>query len=231
MQQRLKTITLHGHISSPNVLKCAITMEYLDVPYEVKIWDIVFDRTKGRNLDNSLDKLSPNGRVPVINDPNTGVELWESGAIVNYLKRQYDHTAMLGPKGDSEQSIKDLAELDKWEMLLLTTIGPMTGQLVWFSMYHHVPNEDAIDRYLKQVYRYYDVVEEQLKTTGGKSICPWGFSSADIQYQPWLSRPTYINVSLDGYPNIRKWVELMGKEQQIQNAYQRIKEASEKAGH
>lgn len=133
MQEQLKTIVLHGHISSPNVLKCAITMEYLNVPYEVKIWDITFDRTKGRNLDDSLDKLSPNGRVPVINDPNTGIELWESGAIVNYLKRQYDHTAKLGPKNDSKQSIKDQAELDKWEMLLLTTIGPMTGQLVWFS--------------------------------------------------------------------------------------------------
>ncbi|KAJ9612967.1 hypothetical protein H2200_002908 [Cladophialophora chaetospira] len=206
-------------------------MEYLQIPYEVRIWSIVFDRTKGVNLDNSLDKLSPNGRVPVINDPNTGVELWESGAILNYLKRQYDHTGKLGPKGDSEQSIKDLAELEKWEMLLLTTIGPMTGQLVWFDMYHHVRNEDAIDRYSKQVYRYYDVVEAQLETTNSKSILPWGFSSADIQFQPWLSRPNYINVSLENYPNIQKWVDLMGQEQEIKNAYQRIKEASEKAPH
>lgn len=98
-------------------------------------------------------------------------------------------------------------------------------------MYHHLRNEDAIDRYLKQVYRYYDVVEAQLKTTDSKSILPWGFSSADIQYAPWLSRPKYINVSLENYPHMQKWVDLMGEEQQIKNAYQRIKDASEKAGH
>lgn len=34
--------------------------------------------------------LNPNGRLPCIEDPNTGVKLWESGAIIEYLIEKYD---------------------------------------------------------------------------------------------------------------------------------------------
>lgn len=37
-----------------------------------------------------FEKLNPNGRVPAIEDPNTGVVLWESGAIIEYLCETYD---------------------------------------------------------------------------------------------------------------------------------------------
>lgn len=34
--------------------------------------------------------VNPNGRVPAIEDPNTGITLWESGAIMEYLIDTYD---------------------------------------------------------------------------------------------------------------------------------------------
>ena len=36
------------------------------------------------------ETVNPNGRVPSIEDPNTGITLWESGAIVQYLVETYD---------------------------------------------------------------------------------------------------------------------------------------------
>ena len=37
-----------------------------------------------------FESLNPNGRVPAIEDPNTGIALWESGAIIEYLLETYD---------------------------------------------------------------------------------------------------------------------------------------------
>ena len=37
-----------------------------------------------------FEKINVNGRVPAIEDPNTGITLWESGAIIEYLQETYD---------------------------------------------------------------------------------------------------------------------------------------------
>lgn len=39
--------------------------------------------------------INPNGRLPAIIDPNTGLTLWESGAIVEYLAGTYDKKGKL----------------------------------------------------------------------------------------------------------------------------------------
>lgn len=72
-----KSITLHSWGRSPNPLKVAIFLEELGIPYEMKNVEDV----KGE----PFTKLNPNGRVPAIEDPNTGIVLWESGAIIEYL--------------------------------------------------------------------------------------------------------------------------------------------------
>ena len=36
------------------------------------------------------ESKNPNGRVPAIEDPNTGITLFESGAIIEYLIDSYD---------------------------------------------------------------------------------------------------------------------------------------------
>lgn len=79
-----------------------------------------------------------------LEDPNTGVVSWESGAVMNYIRRVYDKENKLGPRGSTEQ---DIVDFEKWEYFLLTTLGPFTGQTNWvsfspFILHAYLANED-----------------------------------------------------------------------------------------
>lgn len=128
------TLLLHAHEFGPNPIKIAIACESLNLPYDIKLWDFGDDPEKGVKGTRFL-KINENGRVPALEDPKTGVTVWESGAIMNYLRRNYDQLGTLGPNGSSEQSKVDF---DKWEYFLLTTLAPMNGQTNWFRYGPHV---------------------------------------------------------------------------------------------
>jgi len=119
-----KPLTLHAHATGPNPIKIAMALEFLQVPYTIKMWDFGDDPEKGVK-GTAFTKINENGRVPALEDPNTGVVSWESGAVMNYLRRVYDKGGKLGARGESEQ---DVVDLEKWEYFLLSTLGPMTGK-------------------------------------------------------------------------------------------------------
>ena len=121
-------LVLHAHSFGPNPVKIAIALEFLGVSYTTKIWKFGNDPVKGVKGAAFL-KINENGRVPALEDPNTGVLSWESGAVMNYVVRNYDKQGLLRPKNSSEQ---EKVDLDKWEYFLLTTLAPMTGQRLWF---------------------------------------------------------------------------------------------------
>ena len=136
-QSELQPLTLHAFASSPNPLKIGIALELLKVPYNIQIWDFGDDPRKGVKSE-KFTALCENGKVPVLEDPNTGVTSWESGAIMNYLRRMYDGDGMvLGLTGKGSDvgggvTEQDRVDFEKWDYLLLTGLGPMTGQMVWF---------------------------------------------------------------------------------------------------
>lgn len=128
MASHIKPVILHAHATGPNPIKIAIALESLGVPYTVKSWDFSDNADTGVKGSTFL-KINENGRVPALEDPNTGVVSWESGACLNYVRRVYDNGNTIGPPGDSAQ---DLVDFEKWEYFLLSTLGPMTGQTNWF---------------------------------------------------------------------------------------------------
>lgn len=124
----IKPLVLHAHSTGPNPIKVAIALQYLQVPYEVKQWQFGDDAENGVKGTRFL-QINENGRVPALEDPNTGVVSWESGACMNYVRRVYDKAGKLGPVSNAEQ---DIVDFEKWEYFLLTTLGPMLGQTNWF---------------------------------------------------------------------------------------------------
>lgn len=64
-------LTLWGHWGAPNPYKVCIILEALKLPYKTNLLE--FSEVK----QESYIKLNPNGRLPTLQDPNTGVTLFE----------------------------------------------------------------------------------------------------------------------------------------------------------
>ena len=84
MTSVLKSLVLYGHWAGPNPFKVVIILKELDLPYEMKV--VEFTGVK----QEAYTKINPNGRLPALIDPNTGLTIWESGAIILYLIDNYD---------------------------------------------------------------------------------------------------------------------------------------------
>ncbi|KAJ5938138.1 hypothetical protein N7454_004480, partial [Penicillium verhagenii] len=218
MNPHIKPVILHAHASGPNPVKIAIALEALKVPYVVKQWDFSNGATGVKG--SAYLQINENGRVPAIEDPNTGVTAWESGACMNYIRRVYDLNNTIGPPGPTGQ---DLVDFEKWEYFLLSTLGPMMGQVNWFRHYHSSKNDDALERYVAQAYRCYDVLEGQLQKSEGMSILPGKITAVDFHFEPWVKQHAFAGLTLDNHPLIHKWLGLMEAREDVQEAYAKIR--------
>ncbi|KAI1120887.1 thioredoxin-like protein [Nemania abortiva] len=154
----LKPITLWGHQIGPNPLKVRMVLEELGVPYDFKILE--FHEIKGEAFLN----INPNGRVPAIEDPNTGLALWESGPIIEYLVDQYDKDHKI-----SYDTFPEKYQIKQWIGYQISGQGPYYGQGVWFSFFHHERLQSAVDRYFKEVERVRSVLDLHLSRQAGEA--------------------------------------------------------------
>jgi glutathione S-transferase len=71
----IQTLTLWGHWGAPNPFKVCIVLEALGLPYETHLLELSEVKRE------SYVKLNPNGRLPTLQDPNTGLDLFEVSAL------------------------------------------------------------------------------------------------------------------------------------------------------
>jgi len=100
-----------------------MTLEEMEIPYVVKLVDLV----KGEQRTPEFLKISPNGRIPAIIDTDTGVSIFESGAIMMYLAEKSGRLMPIDLAGKYE--------VTQWLMFQTSGIGPMQGQAVTFVRY------------------------------------------------------------------------------------------------
>ncbi|KAF2104690.1 glutathione S-transferase [Rhizodiscina lignyota] len=109
-------------------------------------------------LGPDLRKLNPSGKVPVMEDPNTELMLWESGAIVLYLIDQYDTEKKL-----VYTTLKEKNLLNQWLMFQMSQQGPYYGQIGWFNYFHPEKLPSVVDRYVEQAERVLGVLNGALE--------------------------------------------------------------------
>ena len=138
--------------NTPNGYKVSIMLEEIKLPYNVIAIDLVNkEQKKAEYL-----KLNPNGRIPTIVDQeNENFVVFESGAILIYLAEKTGH---LLPDNPVKRS-----EVLQWLMFQMGGIGPMQGQAHVFYRYAPEKIEYAINRYQKETFRLYKVLDDQLK--------------------------------------------------------------------
>ncbi|KAI1750444.1 hypothetical protein F4782DRAFT_251669 [Xylaria castorea] len=143
------------HGTGPNPWKVIIVLAELDLPYQIE-W---IDYSESKEEPYTL--LNPNGRLPVIVDPNTGVTLFESGAIINYIVDVYDKHCKL-TYGDDRLAEKYLVQ--SWLMFQMSGQGPMFGQKMWFT-YFHVEEDltTPLNRYATETKRICGVIDNTLR--------------------------------------------------------------------
>lgn len=123
----------------------------------------------------------PNGRVPAIEDPNTGMKLWESGAIIEYLLETYDTSNALSYTSGPERY-----EQKCWLHFQMSGQGPYFGQRAWFVLYHPEKElKSCLDRYGNEIRRVLSVINSHLKKTGTTYLVGDKVSYADLAFVPW----------------------------------------------
>jgi GST-like protein len=190
--------------STPNGRKVSIMLEEIGLPYEVHPIDI----GKREQFAPDFLKISPNNRIPAIVDRDTGMSLFESGAILMYLA---DKTGKLMPR-QGEPYWRTI----EWLMWQMGGVGPMFGQVHHFVRYNKGKAPYAEERYLEEARRLYRVLDGRL---GAVEYLADDYSIADIATWPWVSRYEWQTIDLKDYPNVLRWYRAIAARPAVQKGY------------
>ncbi len=165
-------------LPTPNGVKVSIMLEEIGLPYEAHL--VSFDSND--QFSPEFLSLNPNNKIPAILDPHgpggQPLPLFESGAILIYLAEK---TGKLLPT-DAARRYETL----QWLMFQMGGIGPMFGQVGFFTIFAGKDYEDKRprDRYVAESRRLLGVLNQRLQ--GRQWIMGDDYSIADIAIFPWV---------------------------------------------
>ena len=190
-------ITVWGRTNSTNVKKVLWCLEELELPYN----SIPAGGEYGINHDADYLEMNPNGLVPCLRDDETGLVLWESGAIVRYLAAQY---------GQGRLWLDDpvaRAQGDKW----LDWTGcsfPTPHRGLFISLMRTPPEKrDAklIEESFARCDKLFGILDAELAKT------PWlsgdAFGLGDIAPAPYLYNLRHLDVKWTARPHMERWYQ------------------------
>lgn len=183
------------YANTPNVFKVTIAIAEMGLESE---W-VNIDLQKGEQLKPEFLAINPNNRVPAITDtkPVDGgkpLNIFESGAILLYLAEKTGKFLPKEPRGK--------AEVMQWVFWQMALQGPTLGQLGHFM--HYAPEKLAypITRFSNEGKRGYRLLDQQLKD---RDYIAGEYSIADMMCWPWIIFRNHHELSLDEFPNLKRW--------------------------
>jgi GSH-dependent disulfide-bond oxidoreductase len=182
---------------TPNGWKISIALEELGLPYTVKPVNI----GRGEQFGPEFLAISPNNRIPAMvdHDPpggGTPFSSFETGAMLVYLAEK---SSQLMPR-----DFRGRHAVLPWLMWQMGGLGPMLGQHGHFKLYASEKIPYAITRYEQETRRLYGVLNTQLGQTGAH-VAGEHYSIADIAIFPWIMTHKAQGLTLDDWPQVKRW--------------------------
>ncbi|HWS76517.1 MAG TPA: glutathione S-transferase N-terminal domain-containing protein [Quisquiliibacterium sp.] len=200
---------------TPNGWKISIMLEECGLEYRV----VPVNIGRGEQFRPEFLSISPNNRMPAIvdRDPPGGGEpiaIFESGAILQYLAEKAGRFV--------PPDVRGRYAVTQWLMWQMGGLGPMAGQNGHFLLYATEKIPYAIERYGNEVRRLYGVLDAQLGRTGD---CVAGeYSIADMAIFPWIMTHKAQGLSLDDWPNLKRWFARLRERPAVQRGTELGKE-------
>ena len=193
---------------TPNGWKISIALEELGLPYTLKPVNI----GRGAQFEPAFLAISPNNRIPALIDtaPPGGGEpfsSFETGAMLIYLAEK---TGRLLPT-----DWRGRHAVLPWLMWQMGGLGPMLGQHGHFKLYATEKIPYAIERYALETRRLYGVRDRQLGRTAAY-VAGDDYSIADIAIFPWIMTHKAQGLTLDDWPEIKRWYATLRAREAVQ---------------
>ena len=177
-----------------NAHKVTIALEEMGLAYDVVMIDIMNDE----QFKPEFTAINPNNRIPALVDGD--VTVFESAAILQYLARK---TGRFYPAAEQVR-----ARIDSWLFWQMAGLGPMSGQVNYFTRAAQKPErapEDtafALSRYTRETQRLFGVLERGL---AGRDYLAGDYSIADMACWTWIDKYPANGGGLDLFPALAAW--------------------------
>jgi GST-like protein len=176
--------------STPNGRKISIALEEMGLAYAVHPVNI----NKDEQFAPDFLEISPNSKIPVIVDRDTGDSVFESGAILMYLG---DKTGMFY---SADHKIR--LSIHQWLMWQISTVGPMLGRAHYFLRYNAGKSAFAEAWFSEEAKRIYSVLDGRLAS---RQFMCGDYSIVDIATFPWIARHQWQRIDLNDHRHVRRW--------------------------
>lgn len=190
-------ITLWGRNNSTNVKKVLWTLEELELPFN----HILAGGQFGLNHDADYLAKNPNGLVPLLQDDESDLLLWESNTIVRYLAAQYGQNRLW------VDAPARRAEGEKWMDWANQTLSP-SHRVVLFGLVRTPPeqrDQAAIDAGAKKCDELFAILDAALASQ------PWfsgnAFGTGDIAIAPFVYNLFNVGLTWTPRPHLERWYQ------------------------
>jgi GST-like protein len=197
-------LQLHS-LATPNGVKVTVMLEeLLGAGYGAEYDAWLINIREGDQFSSGFVDVNPNSKIPALFDKETGVRVFESGAILLYLAEKY--SAFL-PRDHAART-----ETLNWLFWLQGSAPYLGGGFGHFYAYAPEKFEYSINRFAMEASRQLDVLDQRLEDC--EYLGGGDYSIADMATAPWygamvkgLSYDAGEFLDVMSYKHVIRWAD------------------------